>query len=68
MDQYSLERWMLDRQQRLECAAEAHGRRRGWRRQARLAELMAGRLRMLADRLDAPEAPKGKFTVVSGSR
>jgi len=65
MDQYSLERWMLDRQAGLERAAEAHSRRRGLRPQARVAELMAGRLRSLADRLDEPER---KFTVVSGSR
>jgi len=68
MDQYSLERWMLDRQAATARAAEARARLRAWRPQARLAELMAGRLRSLADRLDAPEANKGKFTVVSGSR
>jgi len=65
MDLYSLERWMLERQGGLERAAETHSRRRGWRPQARVAELMAGRLRSLADRLDEPER---KFTVVSGSR
>jgi hypothetical protein len=65
MDQYSLERWMLDRHAGLERAAEAHSRRRGWRPQTRVAELLAGRLRSLADRLDEPER---KFTVVSGSR
>jgi len=65
MDHYSLERWMLERQDGLAQAAEAQARRRGWRPQARLAELMAGRLRSLADRLDAPDRT---FTVVSGSR
>jgi len=65
MDHYSLERWMLDRHAGLARAAETDSRRRGWRPQARVAELMAGRLRSLADRLDEPER---KFTVVSGSR
>jgi len=65
MDQYSLERWMLDRHANLARAAEAHSRRRGWRLQPRIAELMAVRLLSLADRLDEPER---KFTVVSGSR
>ena len=60
-----MERWMLERHDRMARAAEAHSLRRGWRPHARLAELMAGRLRSLADRLDRPETT---FTVVSGSR
>jgi hypothetical protein len=65
MDHYSLERWMLDRHARMARMAETHTRRRGWKPQTRLAELMAVRLRSLADRLDRPEP---SFTVVSGSR
>jgi hypothetical protein len=64
MDHYTTERWMLERHREMANAAEARMRERGWRCQARLAELVAGRLRLLADRLDRPEA----FTVVSGSR
>ena len=65
MDLYSLERRTLERHQEMASAAEARTRRRGWTAQARLPELLAGRLRLLADRLDQPEP---KFTVVSGSR
>ena len=65
MDHYSMERWMLDRHVDLARAAEANSRRRGWRPEARLAELAAARLRSLADRLDGREPA---FTVVSGSR
>ena len=65
MDPYSSERWMLERQREMANVAEARMRERGWRSQARLAELVANRLRVLADRLDRPEPT---FTVVSGSR
>ena len=65
MDLYSLERQTLDRHHEMAADAEARTRMCGWAAQARLAELVAGRLRSLADRLDRPEP---HFTVVSGSR
>jgi hypothetical protein len=65
MDLYSGERWMLEGHRAMARVAEARMRERGWRAEARLAELVACRLRLLADRLDRPEAT---FTVVSGSR
>jgi hypothetical protein len=66
MDHYSPETWMLDRHREMAEGAEARMRERGWRSQTRLAELLAVRLRLLADRLDGTERPS--FTVVSGSR
>lgn len=70
MDLYSLERQTLERHHEMAAAAEARARVRGWAAQARLAELVAGRLRSLADRLDRPEPTEGRprFNVVSGSR
>jgi hypothetical protein len=65
MDLYSLERRTLERQQDLARVAETRSRQRGWQRETRLSELVALRLRRLADRLDRPEPA---FTVVSGSR
>ena len=65
MDHYSSERWVLRRHREMTLAADARMRERGWAVQARLAEVAANRLRLLADRLDRPEA---SFTVVSGSR
>jgi hypothetical protein len=70
MDLYSLERRTLDRHREMASEAEARTRVRGWATQARLAELVARRLRLLADRLDEPEPVerRPKFNVVSGSR
>ena len=65
MDDYSTERWMLGRHREMASIAEARMRERGWRAQGSVAELVAARLRALADRLDRPEPG---FTVVSGSR
>ncbi|HZQ48737.1 MAG TPA: hypothetical protein VFB69_00315 [Candidatus Dormibacteraeota bacterium] len=65
MDHYSQERWMLERHRAMAKAAESRMRVRGWGAQASVAELVAARLRLLADRLDRPEPT---FTVVSGSR
>ena len=65
MDRYSLERWTEQRHQDMVRAAETSSRLRGWTLQPRLSQLLASRLRSLADRLDRPEP---KFTVVSGSR
>ena len=65
MDLYSLERSMLERHHEMELTAETRSRLSGWAVEARFAEVLAGRLRSLADRLDRPEPT---FTVVSGSR
>jgi len=65
MDLYTLERSMLERHHEMESTAEARSRLSGWHAHARFAEVLAGRLRRLADRLDRPEPT---FTVVSGSR
>jgi len=56
---------MLERHRAMAKAAESRMRVRGWGAQASVAELVAARLRLLADRLDRPEPT---FTVVSGSR
>jgi hypothetical protein len=52
MDQYSMERWMIERQRETTARAELRARLQtsdsGWR----LGEWMAPRLRRLADRLD----------------
>jgi hypothetical protein len=55
MDLYSLERSMLERHHEMASMAEARTRLSGWTVQARFAELLAGRLRRLADRLDRPQ-------------
>ena len=65
MDRYSLERWTMQRHHDMVRAAETSSRLRGWTPQPRLSQVLAARLRSLADRLDRPEP---KFTVVSGSR
>ena len=65
MDRYSLDRWTEQRHREMVRAAERNSRLRGWAPQPRLTQVLAARLRSLADRLDRPEP---KFTVVSGSR
>ena len=65
MDRYSLDRWTEERHHDMVRAAETNARLRGWAPQPRLTQVLAARLRYLADRLDRPEP---KFTVVSGSR
>jgi hypothetical protein len=52
MDSYSLERWLLERHRAVVNQAEARSRLEGWQPRDRLAELLAARLRRLADRLD----------------
>lgn len=64
MDLHSLERRTLDRHHEMASQAEARTRARGWAAQARLAELLAGRLRSLADRLDQPEPHEGRLRVL----
>jgi hypothetical protein len=65
MDRFSLELFTLQRHHDMVRAAEANARLRGWKPQPRVSQLVAARLRSLADRLDRPEP---KFNVVSGSR
>jgi hypothetical protein len=67
MDRYSLERWTLERHERLARTAEEDSRLRGWALQPRLAGLVAARLRLMADRLDGRDGRDRTFTVVSGS-
>jgi len=64
MDRYSLERWTLERHHQMVSRAEERSRLLGPRPQGQLADRLAGRLRLLADRLDG----RTSFTVVSGSR
>jgi hypothetical protein len=64
METYAFERLMIERRHAVARAAEEHLRLQGWPVEARLAEVVAARLRSIADRLD-PSA--GASTVVSGS-
>ncbi len=71
MDRYSLEIWTLERHEGVRRAAEESSRLHGYGLQPRLADLLAQRLRLLADRLDGHQGHEGRdrgFTVVSGSR
>jgi hypothetical protein len=52
MEQYSVERWMLERHRAMVDAAEMQSRLDGWQHEARLAERVAATLRALADRLE----------------
>ena len=71
MDGYSFERWTLARHAERVQAAEESSRLRGYAQRPKLAGLVAGRLRVLADRLDGRERTdlrEPTFTVVSGSQ
>jgi hypothetical protein len=52
MDQYSWEKWHLERHESMIRAAETRSRIDGWRARELFAERLAVALRRLADRLD----------------
>jgi hypothetical protein len=52
MDQYSHERWLLERHEAMIQGAEERSRLEGWQPRGRLADHVAAQLRRLADRID----------------
>jgi hypothetical protein len=52
MEQYSVERWLLDRHQEMADAAATRARLEGWQPGVRFAERVAAQLHRLADRLE----------------
>ena len=58
MDFYGQERWILERHQAVIQTAEERSRLDGWQPPGRMAELVAARLRRLADRIDGRQPAK----------
>jgi hypothetical protein len=55
MDQYTWERWIVERHESMAKVAETRSRLDGWRSRERFAERLALELRRLADRIDGGE-------------
>ena len=63
MNQYGMERWVLDRHESVVRASEARARLARGESSVRLAGWLAVRLRLLADRLDPRLEPSHSATI-----